>query len=556
MDDLTRLADDYWAYRLLTGGMARLWRGEKAHLDLMEDVSLEGVAERRTRLLAFASEVEKLGGADGAGRALGRTIRFTALAEATEQEWQHDIGWPNHAVGLHALVRAFLPRFVLTEPDHADAFVAKIRNTGVMFDQLSDRLRHNARTGRTPIRLAVLRTADALERHLASDPAHDPLTRVAPPPGLGPTAAESFRRAVVESARGVLRPALARYRAVLLDTVLPSARPDDRPGICHLDGGDDGYARLVWAHTSTALTPAEIHEIGLDQVRRLGGEYRSVAGPLLATDNLDEIFERLRSDPELHYRDTPTLVADAERALRRATEAAPAAFDRLPAAACTAESTTAGALAYYSTPAEDGSKPGTFFFNTSEPGAWGTFQIEATTFHEGIPGHHLQLALAQETAGLHPVHAKLYIAAFNEGWALYTERLADELGLYSSELARVGMLTADSMRACRLVVDTGMHAFRWTRNQAIDFMVDNSPMTRVQAEGEIDRYLAMPGQALGYMIGRLEIDRIRGEAERRLSSRFRPAGFHDAVLANGTVPLDVLAENVAGWIEAVNENRG
>jgi uncharacterized protein (DUF885 family) len=553
MDDLTRLADDYWVYRLRTEGVARLWRGDNAYLDLMEDVSLEGVADRRERLAGFAAEAEHL--QEGPGRALAATIRFTGLAAVIEQEWRHDIGWPNHAVGLHALVAAFLPRFVLTEPDHADAFVAKVRNTGLMFDQLSDRLRHNAGAGRTPIRLAVTRTIDALERYLATDPANDPLTRVAPPPGLDPIRAESFRRAVIESVRDGLHPAFERYHAVLVESVLPAARSDDQPGICHLDGGEDGYARLVWAHTSTRLTPSEIHEIGLDQIGRLAAEYRALAGPLLGTDRLEEIFERLRSDPALHYREAGSLVADAERALRRAEEAAPAAFDRLPSAPCTAEATSVGALAYYSSPAEDGSRPGTFFFNTADPGAWGTFQIEATTFHEGVPGHHLQLALAQETPGLHPVHAKLYLAAFNEGWALYTERLADELGLYSSDLARLGMLTGDSMRACRLVVDTGMHAFAWTRTQAIDFMVANSPMTRVQSEGEIDRYLAMPGQALGYMIGRLEIDRIRREAEQRLSSGFRLAGFHNTVLANGTVPLDVLGESVDGWVDRLSGSR-
>jgi uncharacterized protein (DUF885 family) len=298
MDDLTRLADDYWEFLLRTEGIARLWRGDTAHLDLMEDVSLEGVADRRDRLAGFAAGAEHL---DGPGRALAATIRFSALAKAIEQDWVHDVGWVNHAVGLHALITAFLPRLVLTEPDHADAFVAKIRNTALMFDQLTDRLRHNVRTGRTPFRSAVTRTIEALERYLATDPADDPLTGVAPPPGLAPTRAESFRRAVVESVRSDLRPAVARYRTVLVESVLPAARPDDRAGICHLDGGDEGYARLVWAHTSTGLTPGEIHEIGLDQLRRLAAEYRALAGPLLGTDRLEEIFERLRSDPALHY---------------------------------------------------------------------------------------------------------------------------------------------------------------------------------------------------------------------------------------------------------------
>jgi uncharacterized protein (DUF885 family) len=201
----------------------------------------------------------------------------------------------------------------------------------------------------------------------------------------------------------------------------------------------------------------------------------------------------------------------------------------------------------------DGSKPGRFFFNTADPSMWGTFQLEATTDHEGIPGHHLQLAIAQEDPRLHRLLGDYYIAAYNEGWGLYTERLADEMGLYSSELDRVGMLAADSMRACRLVVDTGLHALGWGRQQAIDYMLEHSPMTKVQVEGEIDRYIGTPGQALGYMMGRLEIDRIRSETQDRLGSRFDIKEFHDTVLSTGSVPIATLQRVVNDWRESVSK---
>ncbi|MGH8928235.1 MAG: DUF885 domain-containing protein, partial [Acidimicrobiia bacterium] len=334
----------------------------------------------------------------------------------------------------------------------------------------------------------------------------------------------------------------------LAERTLPAARPDNLPGLFHLAGGREHYQQLVWAHTSLDVAAEEVHALGREQVDRLESEYRQIAGPILGTTNIDEIYWRLREDPALHYLDADSLVVDATAALDRAIAATGDWFGTLPQAPCEAHSIEQGALAFYSRPARDGSKPGRFFFNTTDPTMWGTFQLEAVTYHEGVPGHHLQLAIAQENPDLHHLLADYYIAAYNEGWGLYTERLADEMGLYSSELDRVGMLSADSMRACRLVVDTGLHALGWTRDQAIDYMLSHSPMTRTQVEGEIDRYIGNPGQALGYMMGRLEIEQIRRNAESRLGSRFDIREFHDAVLSTGSVPISTLKRVITDWV--------
>lgn len=187
--------------------------------------------------------------------------------------------------------------------------------------------------------------------------------------------------------------------------------------------------------------------------------------------------------------------------------------------------------------------------NVTDPSSWGTFEVESTAFHEGIPGHHLQIAIAQELGDKVPAFRRhTYIGAYSEGWGLYTERLADEMGLYGSELDRVGMLSADSMRACRLVVDTGMHAMGWTRQQAIDYVAANSPMTLHAIEEEIDRYIGYPGQACSYMIGRIEIDDMRARAEAALGDQFDIKGFHDTVLTHGEVPLETLSRLVDEWV--------
>ncbi len=173
------------------------------------------------------------------------------------------------------------------------------------------------------------------------------------------------------------------------------------------------------------------------------------------------------------------------------------------------------------------------------------------TFHEGVPGHHFQFAVAQELPGLHPILAEYLVFSYNEGWGLYTERLADEMGLYTTELDRIGMLAADSMRACRLVVDTGMHALGWTRDQAIAYFLDHSPMTHGQVVGEVDRYIGWPGQACSYMLGRIAIDDIRARAETRLGDRFDIRAFHDEVLAAGSIPLESLRRTIDAWAEAL-----
>jgi uncharacterized protein (DUF885 family) len=225
-------------------------------------------------------------------------------------------------------------------------------------------------------------------------------------------------------------------------------------------------------------------------------------------------------------------------------------FGILPKADCDVEATESGAVAYYFPPAKDGSRGGVFFMNTSDPTAWGRYQIEATAYHEGIPGHHLQLAISGELHDVPEFRKRAFIAAYGEGWGLYTERLADEMGLYSSPLDRMGMLSADSLRACRLVVDTGMHAFGWSRQRAIDYMLENSPMRDSQVIPEIDRYAVFPGQALAYMIGRLEILRMRAEAKEALGDRFDIKGFHDTVLGSGLMPLPILDRLVKDWVAA------
>ena len=542
------LADEFVDHRLATEHDWALWAGDLTHLEKWPDVSEDGVRSRLEALEGFARRAGEIEPVSGDDRTLLETIAFTGRSKAAQLRWQPELQWVNHTTGIVSLMFIFLPRFPLVTAEHGERYLEKIRGLPEFLGVWADRLVPAAVEGLAPITHLVSSMISSLDEQLRAPLSHGPLAGQAPPLTLSDDGGARWKGQLLTLLDDAVAPALEQLRSVLISHTLPAARDDELPGLLHLPGGRELYERLVWAHTSLPVTAGEVHEIGIEEVQRLEAEYQQVAGPLFGTTEIDEIYRKLRQDQALHYRDAGSLVEDATTALARATAAATDWFGTLPQAPCTANSIEQGALAFYSRPARDGSKPGRFFFNTADPAAWGTFQLQAVTYHEGVPGHHLQLAIAQENPQLHRLLADYYIAAYNEGWGLYTERLADEMGLYSTDLDRLGMLSADSMRACRLVVDTGMHALGWTREQAIEYMVDHSPMTRVQVEGEIDRYIGNPGQALGYMMGRLEIDRIRLEVEATLADRFEIKAFHDVVLSTGSVPITTLRRVVTDWL--------
>ncbi len=373
---------------------------------------------------------------------------------------------------------------------------------------------------------------------------------------LTPEERGDFLYAVLETVENEIYPALAGYRDILATEILPSARADDRAGLSHVPGGDAAYRTLIHAFTSLSpeeCDPERIHRFGLDEVARIRGELAALGEKAFGTRNVAEIQERLRSDPEQFFRTRDEVSKKAEEALFSARANLSRFFNPRSIAPCEVvpvppheEATTT--IAYYRQPAADGSRPGQYFVNTSEPETRPKYEAEVLAFHEAIPGHHLQIATAQELTGLPLFRRHGGCTAFVEGWALYTERLCDEMGLYSSDLDRFGVLSYDAWRACRLVVDTGIHALGWTREQAIDYLYENTLLARNNVENEVDRYIAWPGQALAYKIGQREILALRDEARQKLGSRFSYPEFHDRILENGAVTLPTLRKLVGAWI--------
>jgi uncharacterized protein (DUF885 family) len=367
----------------------------------------------------------------------------------------------------------------------------------------------------------------------------------------GTTRLERFLAAPAQEWEGdfsaEIRTAVAGFRDVL--SSIEDGRGDDQPGICWLPDGEQNYANLVRNYTTTSRTPAELHRLGLDLIAGLREEYAEIGSRVWGTTDVPEIFRRLRT--ELLWDNEDEMVTSAVEAIVRAEAEAPNWFGRMPKAGCQvravdeAERETAG-IAFYLPAPLDGSRPGTYWLNPLGATERSRTLSEVTAFHEAVPGHHYQLSIAAGT-DMHNVRRFAFIEAYLEGWGLYTERLADEMGLYSSDEQRLGMLGLDAMRAGRLVVDTGIHAFGWTRQQAVDYLRENTVMPEPEINAEIDRYIEVPGQALAYMVGRLEIQRVRAEAEAKMGDRFDVKAFHDLVVGSGAVPLPTLDQIVTAW---------
>ncbi|TMQ52576.1 MAG: DUF885 domain-containing protein, partial [Candidatus Eisenbacteria bacterium] len=360
---------------------------------------------------------------------------------------------------------------------------------------------------------------------------------------------EQFRTDLAAALDGALKPGLARYRDAIRKEILPSARSPEKAGLVNLPDGVECYRKRIRDQTSLDLSPEELHTIGLEQVRTIREELSALGQKVMGTSQVERIQHRLRDDPAMQFKTADEVEAAARDALARAKAAIPKWFGVLPKADCEVKimgmhEAPQSTIAYYRNPTKDGSRPGYYMLNTYKPETRPRYEAQALAFHESIPGHHLQIAIAMELKDLPEFRKYEGVTAFVEGWALYTERLADEMGLYSSDLDRFGMLSYDAWRACRLVVDTGLHAMGWTRQQAIDYMMQNTVLAENNVVNEVDRYITWPGQALAYKCGQIEILKLREEGRLRLGARFDIKEFHDVVLRNGALPLPILRQEV------------
>jgi uncharacterized protein (DUF885 family) len=554
---LRTVADRYWEALLEFFPTAATLHGDHRYDDRLEDVSVDAEARQRATWLELRAAVDGVDpeGLEPAGRVTRQLLRaeLTRAVEAIDVR-DTELRWDQNTA-FHAELLVVAPQIHAPTPESAAALLERHRQIPRLLAQVTDRLRAGLDAGRTPARINIERSLNQVDKYLASPLDGDPFTRFRGPSGWDGEA--KWRAELAAIARDVIRPAVQRYRDFFADVLLPAGRSHEQAGLQWMVDGPALYHHFLRRHTTVDdLTAEEIHRIGLDGLDRLAGEYAEIGARLFGTSDLGEIFDRLRSDDALRYSSGDEIMADARRYLDGATAAMGDWFGRLPETPCEIVAIPAAIaqdmpMAYYFPPADDRSRPGMYFVNTADPGHKNRFETASVAYHEAIPGHHLQLAIATELDGV-PKFQRLSNGntAYVEGWGLYAERLAEEMGLYSDDLERIGMLAADSWRSCRLVVDTGLHALGWGRQQAIDFMAANAPVSVGEIEVEVDRYIGMPGQALAYKIGQREIFRLRDDARRRLGGRFDIRAFHDVVLGSSSVSLPVLRELVGSWVES------
>jgi uncharacterized protein (DUF885 family) len=440
-------------------------------------------------------------------------------------------------------------------PEDGANLVARYKQIGGAIDVTVTNLRAGAASGRIATAESIRRVIAMVDSLLATKTADWDLASPLKEAHAGWAAPDrdAFRRAIEAAIEGDIRAAFNRYRTMLTQELLPHARGEAEAGVSFVPDGAACYRSQIRVHTTLPTTAAELHQLGLDEIEKVNAEMETLGDKLFKTRDLKEILARLRSDPSLYFTTEAEIEAKATAALAAAKAKIPEYFGVLPETDCVvhrvpdieAPFTT---IAYYREPNPGGTKPGEYMINVSSPTKRARFEAEVLAYHESIPGHHLQIALAMEEPAVPAFRRFLGATAFVEGWALYVERLADEMGLYHGDLDRMGMLSFDAWRAARLVVDTGIHAEGWTRAQAITFMMDHTALARTNIENEVDRYVYWPGQALGYKTGQLALLRLRKKAETTLGPRFSLRSFHDAVLHGGAVTLPVLDARIEAWM--------
>ena len=438
--------------------------------------------------------------------------------------------------------------------EEARAMVQRWQAIGPYIKQHIANLRAGAAGGRVAVQAGVEKVIDELQDLSAKPDGEWALLRplTVDHSDWSEEERRRFKEGLEEAVRESARPGLLGYLEFLRAEILPKSRPQERPGVMHIPGGAQVYAKLIRVHTSLDIAPEELHQAGLREVARINTEMEKLGGKVLGVTTRKEVLERLRTDRSLYFSTRDEVAKKAESGLARANAAIGKWFGRLPETPCEVvrmeeHEEKHSTIAYYRPPAADGSRPGRYYINTSEPETRPRYEAEALAYHEAVPGHHLQIALAQELKGLPDFRRNSGVTALIEGWGLYSERLADEMGLYSSDLDRIGILSFDAWRACRLVVDTGMHAKGWTRQQAIDYMLENTALAKNNIVNEVDRYITWPGQALAYKTGQLEIMRLRSEAQKRLDGEFDVKRFHDVLLGSGAVPLLALRQMMSAY---------
>ena len=553
--DFRQILDADWEYGLQQHPERASARGDRRFNDRWTDLSAAAIEARHRHDVEVLNQLRavdrnRLAPADQVNFDLFRKH----VQERVDEDRYHLYLIPIDQRGGIQTLDDFATRIRFETLKDYEDWIARLRKLPEQMDQTIALMRAGMRERMLLPKIVLNRIPAQIDKQIVQKPEdslfYKPFLKI--PRSISKADQDRLREQAAAAIGNAVVPSYQKLQTFFKGEYLPASF--DQVGIWQVPNGGALYEFEARKFTTTGMTPKQIHETGLSEVKRIRAQMEAVKAKAGFNGSLKEFFDYLRTDPKFYYKN-PDELLQAYRALAKQIDPllvklfktlprTPYGVEPIPAAV--APDTT---TAYYVQPSADGRRPGTYFVNLYRPEVRPKWEMTALTLHESVPGHHLQIALAQEQGELPNFRRYTFFTAFVEGWGLYAESLGEDIGVYDADpYAKFGQLTYEMWRAVRLVVDTGIHYFRWDRQKAIDFFLENAPKTELDVTNEVDRYIAWPGQALAYKIGELKFKELRARAQQKLDSRFDLRAFHDVVLSAGALPLDVLDVRVDAWI--------
>ena len=554
--DLQQLSSDFFQNSLDSSPTSAIMRGHKQYFDQIEELNEETFEKETKAVNDFISRLESIDSESLSNREKV-THGMLEFALSSNKDSLMDRSWEFGAgvSGFTGFLIDYNQQMFVPDSESADMLLKRLELYKRLFTQIADVQMVGLKSNRVATERNLLRTIDQLENYLDASLEEDPLLLV----NFSPEISESFISDWREKAKKIIdlniRPTVLDYLEQLKSDHIPKGRSDEHSGIMWIDGGEETYLRALRKYTGHKnITVKEVHEVGLSEIERLKKEFFEIGENVFpGVSTPEEVLQKMQTEPSMRYESKEQMLQLAVDTIERAYKPLDQWFTVFPKSPCKvlpvpAESEQHAPPAYYYPPLPDGSRDGTYFLNTYKAETKSIFEAESVAFHEAIPGHHLDRTIAVELQDVPEFQKYVASTAFVEGWGLYSEQLANEMGLYSNDVQQLGRLGNDAWRACRLVLDTGMHGMGWSRDKAIEFFRANSPIEEINAEIETDRYIAWPGQACSYKMGQLKIEELRRKAENELGNNFDIRHFHDEVLCDGGITLPILENKIEAFI--------
>ena len=554
--DLQQLSSDFFQNSLDSSPTSAIMRGHKQYFDQIEELNEETFEKETKAVNDFISRLESIDTESLSNREKV-THGMLEFALSSNKDSLMDRSWEFGAgvSGFTGFLIDYNQQMFVPDSESADMLLKRLELYKRLYTQIAEVQKIGLKNNRVATERNLLRTIDQLENYLGSSLEEDPLLLVS----FSPEISESFISDWKEKAKKIIdlniRPTVLAYLEQLKSDHIPKGRPDEHSGIMWIDGGEETYLRALRKYTGHKnITVKEVHEVGLSEIERLKKEFFEIGENVFpGVSTPEEVLQKMQTEPSMRYESKEQMLQLAVDTIERAYKPLDQWFTVFPKSPCKvlpvpAESEQHAPPAYYYPPLPDGSRDGTYFLNTYKAETKSIFEAESVAFHEAIPGHHLDRTIAVELQDVPDFQKYVASTAFVEGWGLYSEQLANEMGLYSNDVQQLGRLGNDAWRACRLVLDTGMHGMGWSRDKAIEFFRANSPIEEINSEIETDRYIAWPGQACSYKMGQLKIEELRRKAEIELGDKFDIRYFHDEVLCDGGITLPILENKIDTFI--------